>query len=110
MTIAAQIVTYNDNHLVQFWSDLNAARKSCEAGVPEITFLNTPLLCDWLFVQLFEPGIGDVNTALSTVHTRTVEVNWDLVRSHRVLFVATVAVWEHSWDLVSFHHFEETFA
>merc|ERR1712226_933069 len=103
MTRLAQIIT---DHLVQLWSHLHAARESGETRVALITLLNASLLCEWLFVQFREPRVGNVNTALRAVNTRTVEVNWNLVWHHRVFFVASIAIWVHAWNIVSFHHFE----
>ena len=110
VTRLAQIITDHHDHLVQLWSHLHAARESSETRVALIALLNASLLCEWLFVQFREPRVGNVNTALRAVNTRTVEVNWNLVWHHRVFFVASVAVWVHAWNIVSFHHFEETFS
>ena len=110
LSITSHIVTHNNHHLVQFWSDLHAAGESSNTRVSKITLLNTSLLWDWLLVQFFEPWIWNVDAAHRAVDTCWIEVNWYLVRFHLVFFISAIAIWMYSWDIMSFHDFEKTFA
>ena len=110
VAICARILGNDNDHFVQFWLNLNAACESCDGWVSLFAFFDTMTFDNWLFVQFIEIRIRDVNSALSTVDSCAVPVNWVLVRSHLVLFVSTFAVSMDTWDTVSLNHLEQAFA
>ena len=65
------------------------------------------MFCGGLVVQLLEPWVGDMHGALGTVHSRAERVIGDLVSSHLVLLIATVAVWVDAGHIVPVQDLEE---
>lgn len=107
-SVHTAVVAHDADHLVHGWDHLNAAGKSHEGGVALVSRVEAALFSLWLFVQLVEPGVGDMHGTLCAVNSSRVEIDWHLEGPHLVFLVTTSAVGPDAGCLVSLEHFEET--
>ena len=109
-TVSSTVLACGTDHLVQFWSDLNAASQTHEARVRVISGGDTSLFDIRLPIQHFEPGVWNVNGALGAVHTLRVVVIRYLMGLHLVLLVTTTAISPNAWHSMSFECHQEALA
>ena len=110
ISVYTSIMSNNADHLIEFWSNLDAASKSTILIVCTTGSLENSLLGGWLSVQFIKEGIRDHNLALAAAHTHWVVVIWHLIRSKSMLSISSLAVWEDTGSLISCEHIEEGFS
>ena len=110
ITVNALIVANNDDHLVQLGLNFNAAWKTGEHWVTMFSCVKSSLFV-WVFrVQCIEPGVTNMDGALSARDSSTIVIVGYLMWLHRVFFITALAVAMNTRSPVSFENLHEWFS
>ena len=107
-TVGTLVISNDTYHLIELWSNLDAASESTLLVVHSWSSFEGGDLCAWFLIKLFEIWITNKNLALTTADTWTIVVIRNLMGSKSMFDITSFAVWVQTWSSVSIKYFQKT--
>ena len=109
ITITGSVVSYGNDHLIKFWSNLDATGQSAEGmGCWSCSFQGS-CFSTWLLIKLFEMWITDHNVALAAWYTHAIVIVRNLIWFKSMFLFTSFAIWKNTRCVVSLNDIQKWF-